>query len=116
MSVPEPSPRRSSFAHIVVGAVWALSIPLTAMTVNQISTWTHPGERHWGYWVAGHRGHLFVWRICVYVVAVAGWHWMRTRVLRRETGSDTSMRLRRAEVAAVIAALLLETTAFLQGT
>ena len=49
-----------------------------------------------------------MWRLLLYAATAYGWWWMRGRLRQREPSAEAHQRLRRTEIAAVTALVLLE--------
>ncbi len=114
MTEPERLPRDLSLRRIAVSTLWAVSILLAAVAVNVVGIAVIGGTYEWDRWLSDHRVHLLVWRFFLYVTLVLGWCWMRTRVVSRETPGSPSVRLRRAEVSAVLVIVLVETSTLIR--
>lgn len=99
-----------------VGAalLWTLLVVAAAATVNVADIHLVGGIEGWQHWLQAHAGHFLVWRLCLYGATAYGWWWMRRRLLRREPSGETRQRLRRTEIAAVIAGAALEASQLLQ--
>jgi len=65
----------------------------------------------WALWLHAHRAFFLIWRFCLYSATACGWWWMRERVRHREPGANR--RLRRIELAAVLAVVAIEGAALL---
>lgn len=114
MTQPERLPRNFPLRRIAVSTLWAASILLAAVAVNVVGIAVIGSTFKWDRWLSDHRMHLFVWRFILYVSLVLGWCWMRTRVVNRETSGNPSVRLRRAEISAVLVIALVETGALIR--
>jgi|SRR5579872_5908582 len=117
---PMPLIRRC-LSRIFEHALWrilagTLALGLLAFFVNTAGIWLLGGVNGWVRWFHGHRIHFLFWRLCVYGVTVAGWLWMRRRIVSAECDEATAVRLIRAEVAAMAAVVLIEATILLQST
>jgi len=88
--------------------LWVLAILCVAVGINMVDIRFVGGVDNWNTWLESHRGQFLGWRVCVYGATAYGWWWMRERVRQREPDSQTRVRLRRAEIAAVLAILALE--------
>ncbi len=74
------------------------------------------GDVHtWEQWMRKHSVWFLIWRLTLYAGTVAGWIWMRKRLLAREPDRATGQRLLRLEIAAVAAFLVLEASLLLQS-
>lgn len=112
MSAAETPSVRSSPHRRLLSAESSIMMSLAAMTVYLVSTVPNGGYEHW---LAKHQGQLLVWRICVYVALAAGWCWIRQRLIQQEKGPEPWQCIRRTELGAVVAVVLLEAIALLQG-
>src|SRR5579863_7561425 len=88
-------------SRILSALLWGLLVVLSAVTVNVIGIRIVGSVNGWAHWLHAHRAFFLVWRLCLYSVTACGWWWMRERVRQREPGADR--RLRRVELAAVLA-------------
>ena len=69
----------------------------------------------WSQWLRAHAGYFLVWRVVLYATTARGWWWMRKHIRAREASCETSLRLRRTEVASVLAVAVLEGSLLLRG-
>ena len=69
----------------------------------------------WEQWLRRHSLWFLIWRLALYAGIATGWIWMRRRVLAREPDSTTGQRLRRLEIAAMAAFVVLEASLLLQS-
>ena len=90
---------------------WCLLVALVAATVNVIGIRIVGSVTGWAHWMQTHRVSFLMWRLCLYSGTAWGWWWMRERVRHREPGAER--RLRRVELAAVLAVIALEGVALL---
>ena len=60
----------------------------------------------WSRWLKAHGSWFLCWRLCVYGLTTYCWWRMHARISQREPGSES--RLRRVEIAAVLAILTFE--------
>ena len=91
--------------------LWSLLVALIAATVNLIGIRIVGSVTGWAHWLQTHGTSFLIWRLCLYGGTAWGWWWMRERVRHREPGSER--RLRRVELAAVLAIITLECVALL---
>lgn len=91
--------------------LWGLLVALIAAIVNIIGIRIVGSVSGWAHWLQTHRVSFLIWRLCLYSATVWGWWWMRERIRRREPGAEH--RLRRVELAAVLAVVALECVALL---
>lgn len=91
-----------------------LALVTAAIVINLIGIRLVGDVAGWQRWQQEHASYFFVWRLFVYALTLRAWWWMRKRVLQRDPSPEATHRLRRAEVAGVAAAILLESVAWLQ--
>lgn len=91
--------------------LWCLLVALVAATVNVIGIRIVGSVTGWTRWMQANRVSLLIWRLCLYSATAWGWAWMRKRVRDREPGAER--RLRRVELATVLAIIALECAALL---
>jgi len=90
-----------TLAWIALAVLVAVGVNLAGIgLVGDIDSWTR--------WLDDKAGYFFVWRLCLYGATIYGWLWMSRRLTARDPSSETHRRLRRAEIAAVGAIVLLE--------
>jgi hypothetical protein len=92
---------------------WGSLILFLAAGVNLLGIRLLGGMDAWQGWMAAHADDFFVWRLLLYAGIVRGWWWMRARLLVREP--DAQARFRRAEIAALLTFIALESSRFLQS-
>jgi hypothetical protein len=106
-----------SFIRRVSGVLlWAL---LAGLAVGVVVTLAAAGLRNggagdWPRWMRAHAAYFLVWRLMLYAALAAGWQWLRRRLRKREADAEALRRLRRAEIAAVLALAALEAGQWLQ--
>ena len=98
-------------SRILSVLLWVLFVILIAATVNVIGIRIVGSVTGWAHWMQTHRVFFLMWRLCLYSGTAWGWWWMRERVRHREPGAEH--RLRRLELAAVLAVVALEGVALL---
>jgi len=81
-------------------------IIIGSIVINMLGIQYFGSIEHWDSWLKQHTGLFLFWRIVLYAGTVAGWFWMRKRLLQREPQAKTC--LIRAEICAVAALLLME--------
>ena len=86
-----------------------------AVAINLVGIRVVGGVSGWTHWLKEHSGHFFVWRLCVYGLTAYGWWRMRKRILVRESGAESAVRLSRAEISAVLTIIALEIATFMQS-
>ena len=94
---------------VVLSMLAALTV--VASVVHIIGVQLVGGVAIWQRWLHAHAWMLALWRLGLYAAIVRGWWWMRTRVRQRENAPESRRRLRRAEIAAVLAIVLTELVA-----
>lgn len=92
-----------------------LAIVMIAATVNVVGIRVVGNIDGWRRWMQSMSPYFLAWRVCLYGATAYGWGWMHKRIKRRERNPDTAARLRRTEVAAVLAVLVLEVAVLLQA-
>lgn len=97
---------------VLLGALFVL---LAAVAANVVGIQMAGGIEGWQTWLTAHSNHFLAWRLLLYAGTAYGWIWMRRRVLAREPDAGTRRRLRRAEMAAVVAVAALELSPYLQA-
>ncbi|MGS0516892.1 hypothetical protein ACQR5T_17755 [Xanthomonas oryzae pv. oryzicola] len=85
-----------------------------AVSANLIGIRMLGGIEGWSQWLRAHAGYFLAWRLILYGVIAWGWQWMHRRLLRREASTEASSRLRRTEIASVLAIALLEASVLLR--
>jgi len=95
--------------------LWAVLLLVTAAIANVLGIWLLGSIDDWQHWLSAAAGYFLVWRLCLYAATVYGWLWMRRRLLARESNPDAKRRLLRAEIAGVVAVVVLETSLLMQG-
>lgn len=95
--------------------LWMLVILLIATGINLVGIRIIGDVNGWSHWLQIHSLYFLAWRLCLYGATAYGWWWMRERIRRREPAAEARTHLRRTEVAAVLAILVLEATVFLQS-
>lgn len=103
------------FRRLSTSLLWMLAILVIAAAVNLVGIRIAGDVSGWSRWLQSHRLYFLGWRMCLYGGTAYGWCWMRNRVLRREPAAETRTRFRRAEVAAALTILALETAVFVQS-
>lgn len=101
--------------RIGVALLWLLLFLGTALVINLVGIGMVGDVHAWEQWMRKHSVWFLIWRLVLYAGTVAGWIWMRTRLLAREPDRATGQRLLRLEIAAVIAFLVLEASLLLQS-
>jgi hypothetical protein len=94
--------------------LWALLAVGIAAAVNIAGLRALGGVEGWERWLEAHTAYFLVWRLMLDAALAAGWQWLRRRLRKREADGETLLRLRRAEIAAVMALVALEAGQWLQ--
>ncbi|WP_084824831.1 hypothetical protein [Lampropedia cohaerens] len=92
--------------------VWAVSL---LIAVNVVGIHIAGGIEGWQRWMAAQSGAFLAWRLLLYAVTAWGWLWMRRRLRAREPERAAGQRLLRAEVAAIVAVIVLEAGLLMQA-
>lgn len=100
--------------RVGVALLWALLVVGIAIMVNLAGIHVIGGVDGWEHWLRAHEWHFFAWRLCLYAATACGWWWMRGRLRQRESSDEAHQRLRRTEIAAVAALVLLESSQWLR--
>lgn len=99
--------------------LWAVVIVAAAVGANIAGIYLVGSVIGWERWLAASAGCFLIWRLCLYGATAYGWVWMRRRLLAREDqdGADTQARrrLRRSEIAGIIAIVALEASLLMQS-
>ncbi len=92
---------------------WMLLVVLVAAAINGVGIHVLGDVQHWQQWLRAHRGGFLAWRLCLYAgIGYGGW-WMHRRLRDRDMSLEARRRLQRTEIAAVLAIVLLEASAWL---
>lgn len=106
--------RRLLNPRLGVALLWALLVVLTAAAINLVGIRLIGNIDGWRHWMRGHAAYFLAWRLCLYTATGYGWWWMRRRLRQREASPESHRRLLRAEIAAVLAIVLLEGSVLLR--
>lgn len=106
--------RRPLLKRAGVALAWMLLFIAAAAITNLVGIRMAGDIQSWEAWLRQQSLWFLIWRLVLYAGIVAGWIWMRRRVLAREPDGATGQRLRRLEIAAVTAFVMLETSLLLQ--
>jgi len=96
-------------------SVWAFLLIALAATANFIGIRMAGNSESWERWLDAHSAWFLGWRLILYAGTIAGWVWMRRRLLSREPDRATHLRLLRVEIAAVAAFIALEASLLLRS-
>ncbi|WP_372156741.1 hypothetical protein ACCP96_13270 [Xanthomonas campestris pv. fici] len=89
-------------------AIWVGLLIGVAVTVNVLGIRAVGGAEAWAQWLKAHAGYFMAWRIVLYAVAIVLWRRLRVRLQQAGTGIEELARIRRVEIAAMLAVLVLE--------
>lgn len=106
--------RRPLLKRAGIALAWASLFLGAAAVTNLVGIRLVGDIASWEAWLRQQFLWFLIWRLVLYAGIVAGWIWMRRRVLAREPDGATGQRLRRLEIATVAAFLMLETSLLLQ--
>lgn len=104
-----------SSRRAILVLVWAVSLLIAATAVNVVGIRIAGGIEGWQRWMAAQSGAFLAWRLLLYAATAWGWLWMRRRLRAREPEGAAGQRLLRAEVAAIIAVIVLEASLLTQA-
>ncbi|OQP70617.1 hypothetical protein IB69_018150 [Xanthomonas citri] len=88
--------------------IWASLLIGVAVAINVQGIRAVDGAAAWEQWLKAHASFFMAWRIFLYTVAILLWRRLRIRLQQAGTGVEELDRIRRVEVVAVLAVLLLE--------
>ena len=95
--------------------LWTAALIAVVIAANLAGIYFVGSIAGWELWLAEAAVYFFVWRLCLYAVTGYGWWWMRGRLLARETAAGATQRLKRAEIAGIVAIVALETSLLIQA-
>ena len=104
-----------SSRRAILVLVWAVSLLIAATAVNVVGIRIAGGIDSWQAWMAAQSGAFLAWRLMLYAATAWGWLWMRRRLRTREPQRAAGQRLLRAEVAAIVAVIVLEASLLMQA-
>lgn len=90
-------------ATIWIGLLIALAVAINVLGIRAVG-----GAAAWEQWLRAHAGFFLAWRILLYTVAILFWRRLGVRLQQAGAGVEELARIRRVEIAAVLAVLLLE--------
>lgn len=112
-------PDRSRFAKVLsragIASVWAFVLVAAAAVANFIGIRMAGDNTAWQLWMEEHAAWFFGWRVILYAGTIAGWVWMRRRLVAREPDRAVHLRLLRVEIAAIVAFIALEASLLLRS-
>ncbi|SFT72447.1 hypothetical protein [Paraburkholderia aspalathi] len=100
--------------YTVRGLLWIAAIVGVAAGVNVLGIGLVGDVRGWSQWLQAHAGAFRVWRLCLYAGTAYAWYRMHRRLRHREPSPETRRRLIRIELAAVLALVVMESSALLR--
>ena len=115
MSAAGRCPRWLSSRRAIRVLVWAVSLLIAAIAVNVVGIRIAGSIEGWQRWMAAQSGAFLAWRLLLYAATAWGWLWMRRRLRAREPERAAGQRLLRAEVAAIVAVIVLEASLLTQA-
>lgn len=106
---------RGRFGRRIALALGAtLGIIFVATVINLIGIRLVGSVGAWNEWLDQHQEHLLSWRLCLYGVLAYTWWRMRRRFRFEDDGTDSLIRIRRVEIAAVCTIGVLESMTWFQ--
>ncbi|TYD33898.1 hypothetical protein CEK63_13225 [Xanthomonas sontii] len=90
-------------ASIWVGLLIGMAVALNVLGIRAVG-----GADAWERWIKAHAGYFMAWRILLYALAILLWRRLRVRLRQACTSVEELARIRRVEIAGVLAVLLLE--------
>lgn len=100
--------------RVAVALLWCAPVGITAILAHVLGIRLLGGVDGWQRWLQTHAGLFALWRCGLYTLTGWGWWWVHRRVRLREPDVETQRRLLRIEIAALIAVVLLEGSAWLR--
>lgn len=94
---------------------WASVLIGMYVVINLVGIHLLGGIGQWERWMAAHAGHLLAWRAGLYAALGLGWFRVRRKVVSVDAPIHAQVRLLRAEIAAVTAIVVLESTVLLRA-
>ncbi|HHQ4822932.1 TPA: hypothetical protein ACSQZH_000720 [Pseudomonas aeruginosa] len=92
-----------------------VSLLIAATAVNVVGIRIAGGIEGWQRWMAAQSGAFLAWRLLLYAATAWGWLWMRRRLRAREPEHAAGQRLLHAEIAAIVAVIVLEASLLMQA-
>lgn len=101
-------------AGVIRALASTLLVVMVAVAINVAGIHAVGDAQSWQHWLRVHRLVFVAWRLCLYTGI--GWMWWRVRRQLRVRGltEEAGSRLKRTEIAAVVAIALLEGSAWLK--
>ena len=93
---------------------WASVLIGVCLVINLVGIHLLGGIGQWERWMAAHTAHFLAWRAGLYAALGLGWFRVRRKVVAVDAPIHAQVRLLRAEIAAVIAIVVLESTVLLR--
>lgn len=110
---------RSRIARVLgragTASVWAFVLVAAAAVANFIGIRMAGDNAAWQLWMKEHSAWFFGWRVILYAGTIAGWVWMRRRLVARAPDRAVHLRLLRVEIAAIVAFIALEASLVLRS-
>ncbi|EPG2413629.1 hypothetical protein MBN93_004015 [Klebsiella pneumoniae] len=100
--------------RVAKALLWTVVIAGAAVGANIAGIYLVGSIADWERWLACASGYFLLWRLCLYGATAYGWMWMRGRLLAREGDAQARWRLRRSEIAGVVAIVALEASLLMQ--
>ena len=95
-------------------SLWASVLIGVCVVINLVGIHLLGGIGQWERWMAAHAGHFLAWRAGLYAALSVAWIRLRRKVVAVDAPIHAQVRLLRAEIAAVIAIVVLESTVLLR--
>ncbi|WP_193073475.1 hypothetical protein [Pseudomonas sp. FME51] len=96
-------------------ALWMMFVIILAILANVLGIYFHGSVSGWNDWMAAQSSLFLAWRLCLYAATAYGWLWLRRRQLARESDAGARRQLMRAEIASVVALVVLEASLLMQA-
>ncbi|WP_338523986.1 hypothetical protein NUH87_30525 [Pseudomonas batumici] len=93
--------------------MWTSALTLTGILINILAIRLLGDAQTPRHWLDEHATGLLIWRLCLYVMLICSWCWMRARLSQHQP--EATQRLHRAEWAGIAALALLEASNALSG-
>nr|WP_255626199.1 hypothetical protein [Xanthomonas sp. NCPPB 1067] len=91
-----------------IALLWTVLAIGIAVAANLVGIRMLGGIEAWNHWLRAHAGYFVAWRLVLYGATAWGWRRLRIRNHQNAKNIDDLARIRRVEVATVLAVLLLE--------
>ena len=100
--------RRLLNRQVGMALLWTGLVIGVAVLVNLVGIQLVGSIDGWSRWLKDHAGYFLVWRTALYGVTAWSWWRMCQRLDRRPMPTDATKRLKRTEIAALLAIALIE--------